>query len=387
MNQIRILHVVGAMNRGGVETWLMNVLRNIDRTQFHMDFLVHTQKPGAFDDEIRTLGSDVIPCLDPSRPWAYARQFRVALQRRAPYDVVHSHVHHYSGFVLRLAHWQGVPVRIAHSHSDTSGVDQLAGVVRRQYFTLTKRWLARYATRRLACSDNAGVALFGHGSTHQTHWLTLRCSIDLTPFQEQGNSQEARRQLGIPPQALVIGHVGSFVRVKNHTFLIEVAAELTMRRPDVYFLLIGDGPLRANIEERIRERGLSHAMRSLGSRSDVARLMTNVMDVLLFPSHYEGLPLVLLEAQAAGLPCVVSDIITAEVDVVSRLVSRVGLQSSPAVWADAILATRGHKNPQTQHAALATLLDSPYNILSAVRELQQLYTSLANRHSHAIHHA
>jgi len=115
---MRILQVVGGMNRHGTETWLMNVLRSVDRTRFQMDFLVHTDEQQAYEDEAKALGSQVIRCLHPSRPWMYAKNFRQVLREHGSYDVVHSHIHHYSGFVLRLAHQAGIPLRIAHSHSD-----------------------------------------------------------------------------------------------------------------------------------------------------------------------------------------------------------------------------------------------------------------------------
>jgi glycosyltransferase involved in cell wall biosynthesis len=374
MNPIRILHVLGAMDRGGAETWLMNVLRNIDRTRFCMDFLVHTQEPGAFDSEIRALGSAVIPCLDPSRPWTYARRFRRILQHRAPYDVVHSHVHHYSGFVLRLAQRQGIPIRIAHSHNDTSSMDQASGIARRQYLNLSKRWIARYATHRLACSDNAGTALFGDGLHSQSPWLTLRCSIDLTPFQGQGDGHTMRSQLGILPETTVIGHVGRFMEQKNHGFLIDVVEELIARRPDACFLLIGDGPLRAGIEGTVRRRNLSHAVRFLGVRSDVAQLMMNAMDVLLLPSLYEGLPVVLIEAQAAGLPCVISDVVTPEADIVPPLMRRLSLSDPPGQWAEAIIAAHDFRFTVPRSQALVAVRRSPYNLGQAMPDLEHLYT-------------
>lgn len=374
MSPIRILHVVGVMDRGGAETWLMNVLRNIDRARFRMDFLVHTQKPGAYDSEIRALGSEVIPCLDPSRPWTYARRFRRTLQHRAPYDAVHSHVHHYSGFVLRLAQRQGVPVRIAHSHNDTSHLDQASGIARRQYLNLTKRWIARYATHRLACSDKAGAALFGHGLRPESPWVTHRCSIDLTPFQGQSDPQNMRCQLGIPPETMVIGHVGRFAEQKNHGFLIDVVEELISRRPDACFLLIGDGPLRASIEDNVRVRNLSHAVRFLGVRSDVAQLMMNAMDVLLLPSLYEGLPVVLIEAQAAGLPCVISDVVTPEADIVPPLMRRLSLSDPPGRWAEAIIAAHDIRFTVPRSQALVEVRRSPYNLGQAMPDLERLYT-------------
>src|ERR1700733_11910503 len=130
---MRILHVLGKLDRGGVETWLVQVLRHIDRQKYQMDFLVHSESPGAYDEEVRALGSRIIPCLHPSNPVMYARNFRRALRQYGPYDVVHSHVHHYSGYVLTLAAMWGVPVRIAHSHNDTRAAEASTSIGRREY--------------------------------------------------------------------------------------------------------------------------------------------------------------------------------------------------------------------------------------------------------------
>jgi|SRR6266550_4819351 len=159
--RIRILHIVGGMGRGGVETWLMHVLRHADRERFQMDFLVHTAQPCPYDEEVRALGGNIIPCLDPARPWSYARNFRRALAAQGRYDIVHSHVHNYSGYVLRLARRAGVPVRIAHSHLDSTPGDAAANARRRLYLALARRWIRRHATTGLAASGKAADALFG----------------------------------------------------------------------------------------------------------------------------------------------------------------------------------------------------------------------------------
>lgn len=154
MRTCRVLHVVGGMNRGGVETWLMHVLRHINRQEFQMDFLVHTDESCVYDSEIRRLGSKIIPCLHPSRPFSYARRLWCVLRDGGPYDIVHSHVHHYSGFVLRVARSAGVRSRITHSHNDMRLPDSTAGAIRGLYLRGMKRWNAQEATMGLAASRN-----------------------------------------------------------------------------------------------------------------------------------------------------------------------------------------------------------------------------------------
>lgn len=375
MNSIRILHVVGAMNRGGVETWLMNVLRNIERKRFRMDFLVHTDKPASYDEEIVGLGSDVIPCLGPSRPWNYSRHLRRILRSRAAYDVIHSHVHHYSGLILRIAEQEGIPIRIAHSHNDTKALDLTAGFFRRQYLGLMRQWIARFATHRIACSINAGKALFRQTGRSSARWMTLPCSIDLTPFDVPCTQAATRRELGLSDEGFIVGHVGRFAEQKNHGFLLDVAAELAVRRRDVCILLVGDGPLRPAVERQIVNRGLSDHVKVLGNRSDVINLMMNAMDVFVLPSLHEGLPVVMIEAQAAGLPCVVSDVVTTEADLVPGLVRRRALSDSAASWAEDILAVHERRQDRSASQALAEVRGTVYNLQHALPQLEQLYSS------------
>jgi glycosyltransferase involved in cell wall biosynthesis len=378
---IRILHVVGGMNRGGTETWLMHVLRNIDRDRFQMDFLVHTTQPCAYDEEIRALGSKIIPCLSPSRPWLYARNFNKILREHGPYDVVHSHVHYFSGYVLWLVKQGGVPVRIAHSHLDSSPLEAEAGGLRRLYLAGMKTSINRNATLGLGCSQLANLDLFGHDRKVDLHSQILYCGIDLTSFQGPIDAFDIRTELGIPADAFVVGHVGRFQEQKNHRFLLEIFAEVVKRKPQSYLLLVGEGPLRSSVEQQASQMGLRDRIIFAGSRSDVARLMLGAMDVCLLPALGEGLGLVLIEAQAAGRPCVLSDVIPEEADVVHPLMQRLSLSQPANIWADAVLAARSKKSTTPQHDALATIAQSDFDIQTSAKKLSDLYTTLCSSHS------
>lgn len=370
---MRILHVVGGMNRGGVETWLMHVLRNIDRERFRMDFLVHTSERCSYDDEISRLGSRIIPCLHPHRPWLYAKNFKRIMTEHGPYDVVHSHVHHFSGYVLRLAHRAHVPVNIAHSHNDTSNKQVKADFLRRMYLTLMRRWIWRYATMGLAVSRKAAVAFFGSAWQKNPRFRLLFCGIDLAPFLEV-DRVTIRRELGIPEGTFVLGHVGRFEEQKNHDFLVEIAAEVAKREPKMCLLLIGDGPLKSDIKKKVSCIQLSDKVLFLGLRSDVPRLMLGAMDVFVLPSYYEGLPIVGLEVQAAGLPLVISDDIAEELDIIKPLVRRVALSKPASYWADFILELKGAP-PVSQREATKIIADSQFNIHNSIRMLEDIYIS------------
>jgi len=370
---VRILHVVGGMVQGGVETWLMHVLRHIDREHFCMDFLVHTTQPCAYDDEIRALGSQIIPCLDPPRPWLYAHNFKRVLREHGPYDIVHSHVHHYSGYVLRLAQQAGVPVRMAHSHNDTSPVEANAGLMRRGYLTLMKRWIAQYATVGLAASRLAAADLFGPTWEADPRWQILHYGIDLTPFQGHIDPVAVRAELNIPAEVFVMGHIGRFAEQKNHAFLVDIVTEVAKREPRTRLLLVGDGSLRPAIEQKVAQADLTDRVIFAGLRADVPRLMRGVMDVFVLPSFYEGLPLVGIEAQAAGLPVILSDAITEEVDRVRPLVQRLSLSQPASAWAEAILTMRDAAPAITQQEALAVIEKSSLNIQTSVKSLAEVY--------------
>ncbi|NJR59166.1 MAG: glycosyltransferase family 1 protein [Cyanobacteria bacterium CRU_2_1] len=370
---IRILHVVGGMNRGGIETWLMHILRKIDRDRVHMDFLVHTVQPCAYDDEIFTLGSQIIPCLYPSRPLQYAHHFKQVLQKQNPYDIVHSHVHYFSGYVLQLAHQAGVPIRIAHSHLDSTLLEAKAGPYRRLYLALMKRWITYYATLGLACSQQAAIDLFGSTWNTNPHRQILQYGINLAPFHKQVDSIATRAEFGIPADAFVVGHIGRFEPQKNHLFLLDIAAEVIQREPNSFFLLVGIGSLHSIIEQKAKQIGLANRCIFAGSRANVPQLMQGAMDAFLLPSISEGLGIVLIEAQAAGLPCIFSDTIPQEADLIQPLIQRLSLTQPAAKWAEVILAQRRMKFKIPRSNILEVLEASPFNIEIAVKQLEKLY--------------
>ena len=212
MNQSpkRVLHVVRAMNNAGVETWLMHALRRADRRRVRMDFLVHTSDPSAYDAEIRERESQILRCTAPLHSPLYAWRIREVLDKHGPFDAIHSHVHYFSGYLLRLSKLCGVPIRIAHSHSDTSAVDRRSGWARRGYLRLMRTWIWRHATKLLGASFPAGESLFGRNWIHDPRSRVLYCGVDFGQF-PQGMARQAARSAvrsawNIAPHELVIGH-------------------------------------------------------------------------------------------------------------------------------------------------------------------------------------
>jgi glycosyltransferase involved in cell wall biosynthesis len=367
----RILHVVHSLDRGGIETWLLHVLRHLDRRRYPTDALVLNQRPSSMESELDSLGCRVFSCPAPRRPWVLLRCMTNTLRRHGPYDIVHSHVHHFDGAIVRVAAANGVPVRIAHSRNDTRVVERDAGPLRRIYTRWMKRWIRRFATHKVAISVSAAEDLFG------PNWKEQGCTIihsgrDLSQFAKRGRSTALRRSLGWPEDALVLGHVGRFQWRKNHSWVIEVADLVLRQEPRARLVLVGDGADEAEIRARVAARGMAERVVFAGGRDDVPRLMTNLMDVFLFPSHHEGLGVAAVEAQAAGLPCIIAEHLPTEIDVVPELVQRLPLTASAETWASAAL--RGAQAPAIDpNAALRAVRSTDFNIERSVGKIAQVY--------------
>ena len=369
---IRVLHVLGSMNRGGVETWLMHVLRHINRERFQMGFCCLSGEPGVYAPEVEALGSKVYSCRLTKNLLEFNRQFDHILTM-GHYDVVHSHVHHFSGYILWRAAKRRIRQRIAHSF--TAPPEENASFLRRLYKVLMKRWIHRYATLGLGNSQESMCSLFGESWQHDARWQLLYCGIDLVPFERLGDVSSVRSQYGIPQDAAVIGHLGRLTPAKNHRFLIEIAKEINKRRDDVWFLLVGDGPLRQQLQEYVRQQGLTK-MIFTGAVADIEPYLRS-MDLFLFPSLWEGLPQSVIEAQSAGLRCLCSEAVTREVAVVPDAVRFLPLSESVSAWAGTCLAMAGERKIDPCYA-LRKVADSPFAIEKSVEKLACLYTGISS---------
>jgi glycosyltransferase involved in cell wall biosynthesis len=367
----RVLHVLSSLERGGIDLWLMQMLQRIDRARYPMDFMLLNDRAGVLEPEARSLGSHIVRSPHHKKPWRLRQDFAAALRHHGPYAVVHSHVHHFNGLVLRLAAWHGVPIRIAHSHNDKRAIETGASWSRQLYLGLMKRWIRGYATHRIAVSQSAAEDLFG-ADGHAAGCAIIPCGIDLAPFGAGAPRRaETRRKLGLNEDALLIGHVGRFQARKNHHFLLEVAAAVFARDPRARLLLVGDGELIPEIEARARELRIADRVVFAGATPDVPALM-RAMDVFVFPSRYEGLGLVLLEAQASGLPCVLAEGLPDEVDIVEDLIYRLPLTVPAATWASTILRAVASPRPSADQA-WQMLSRSPFTIERSIEQMVRVY--------------
>jgi glycosyltransferase involved in cell wall biosynthesis len=365
----RVLHIISGMNRGGVETWIMNVLRRIDTQRIQFDFLVETAEPADYDAEILASGGQILRSPLFRRRGRAAARLAEVLRRHGPYDVVHAHGRHNMALPLSVAAAMRVPVRIGHVHNMTDSHDQ--DRVQRAYKRAMKQLLLGSATWILGCSTAALESLYGQDATRAHRKLAmLPYGIDMAAFAPRPRPDALLRDLDIPPGARIAGHVGRFVWEKNHAFLIEIFAQLARRDPAWRLLMVGDGRLRGEIEQAVAAAGLGDRVRFAGVRTDVPDLMA-AMDVFVFPSAIEGFGLVLVEAQALGLPCVLGQHLPGDVDVNAQLIHRVSLDAGASAWADA--AERAASAPRRDDQAHAIVASSRFNIERSVELLLTRY--------------
>ncbi len=365
---IRVLHCVGSMDRGGAETWLMRVLRNVDRSNFRLDFCCLSGRAGAYASEIKALGMEVHLCPLSRNLWDFNQRFRTILTQ-GQYDVVHSHVHYFSGYILRQAKIGGVPGRIAHSHNSSDG--RSLSFSRLVYRKWMQTWIQRYANAGIAVAQETAVSLFGPTWQDDSRWSIVRCGIDLAPFMKTTDRTQVLATLGLPLDSLVIGHIGRFNEQKNHNFLVSLASDLVRTHPAAVFLLIGDGPLRPSIEQKIRNAGIESNFYLAGVRDDVPDLLST-MDVFVMPSLYEGLPVAGLEAQAAGIPCLFSDRITQETAIIHETVRFLPLDAPISIWTHTLLELAGAK--RVDAATRAEAFDrTGFSIERSARQLCEMY--------------
>lgn len=328
-NPIKILHVFGRMDRGGAEIRTLEILRKIDRERFLTHFASLSGLPGQLDGDIRDLGSEVHLC---KLGWGFPRRFTALLQKEQ-IDVVHSHVHFSSGYILRLAEKAGVRGRIAHFRSTQDG---RTSSVRRNLQRRVSRWLVqRHATQIIAVGYGAMVTLFGEDWRKDSRRVVIADGVDLSPFSATPDREGVRREFGLSGDCPLIIHVGNFHKPKNHSFLISVFEAIKKQFPHVALLLVGGGNEKQEslLRDRVEDLHLGDSVFFAGCRKDVPRLLL-AADMMIFPSLWEGLPGAVLEAAAAGIPVLGSEI-PGIVELVPSLpqIRCMGLECGVEAWA------------------------------------------------------
>lgn len=356
---VRILHIVTYMGRGGLETMIMNYYRHIDRSKVQFDFLVHRDFEADYDGEILDLGGKVyrISRLNPFS-FKYHKELNDFIKNHPEYKIVHVHQDCMSSIALKAAMKNNVPIRIAHSHNANQDKN-IKYMIKRFYM----RSIPRYATDLFACGEDAGNWMFKGKA-----FKILNNAIDSDLFKFNTNIRdEIRNDLNLNNK-FVVGHVGRFDLQKNHSFLIDIFYEIQKIRTDSILLLIGSGDGKLTIKEKVRKLNIEDKVIFMGVRNDVNKLM-QAMDVFVFPSLYEGLPVTLIEAQASGLPIIKSDNISDQCILTDNVVS-ISLDKSANSWAKEIfnfVDSFDRKNTSLE------IINNGYDISSNAKWLENYY--------------
>jgi glycosyltransferase involved in cell wall biosynthesis len=367
---IRILHVFAQMNRGGAESMIMNLYRNIDRSEIQFDFMVHTRERCAFDEEINSLGGKIynVPRYRGSNHYAYKKTWRNFFKEHGEYCILHGHVRSTATIYLAVARAYGIKT-IVHSHSTSSRGNKIQQVIK-NIMQLPIRYQADYL---FSCSHDAGRWLFGDRVIYKQNYTIINNAIDVNKYIFNEKKRNLVRKSLAVENKFTLGHIGSFTSPKNHEFLIDVFYEIKKRKKESVLLLIGDGNLREAIEDKVKKLGLSDSVIFTGVRSDVNDLLQGI-DVVLFPSLFEGLPVSLIEAQANGLVCIISDRITDKVKLTEQ-VEFISLNKTPEYWAEQVLKySKGYNRKNTYKE----IRNAGYDVKENAIWLENFYTKILN---------
>lgn len=366
MEPQRILYIHGGLLcLGGTESYIMNYYRHFDRSRLQIDFVVHGSGKGAYDDEVRALGGRLYPVAVKSRAPLQNRRQLQALFRGHSYRLVHAHMDAMSYVPLKIARDCGVPVRIAHSHNMGHMTDNPLKIRLNEY---ARRRLPGVATHLYACSERAGLWLFGEENRARMQIIPNAIETQNFVFDPAARAR-LRAELQLQPEDLVVGHVGRFEHQKNHEFLLRVFAVLWRRDPAFKLVMVGNGTLVQAVRQQAAALGMEAAVRFVPATPRVNEYYS-AFDLFCLPSRFEGLGIVLVEAQTNGLPCFASEAVPRAADVTGRVAF---LPLDADAWAARILE-QAHRERLPGAEALVTA--AGYSITDQARKLQARYEAL-----------
>lgn len=368
---IRVLHSVSNMDRAGIETMIMNYYRNIDRSKIQFDFLCNKPQKGDYDDEIKRLGGNIYvsPGFNPLKYLKYKKFLKNIFKNNSDIKIIHAHNGSLAYFALKCAKILKFPNKIAHAHAteiprSTNSIFDLKWI----YKSLFKNRIKYQADYFWGCSTEACRFYFGEDKKIKI----INNAIDIEKFIfNQFKRDEIRKQLGIGDDVFLIGHVGRFMKQKNHDFLIEIFEEVHKKNQKSILMLIGGGELEKTIKEKIRSKNLENFVIFLNNVPNVNEYY-QAMDVFVLPSLYEGLPVVGIEAQTSGLKCVFANTISSEVKITNN-VTFLGLDDSTKKWAEEILK---NKNYYKREDMTVQVTKSGYSIKEEAKKMQRLYEKI-----------
>lgn len=363
--KVKILQCFASLHMGGAESRMMDVYRNIDRSKYSFDFLKMQPEEEYYESEIKALGGNILRVESPRICGflEHIRQLRLCM-KNGKYNAVHAHTLHHCGLVMLAAWLEHIPVRIAHSRSTASKHKNLST----KLFVVIGRILIRlFATKRLAVSFEAGKFLFGRSS-----FDILPDAIEIRKYQLNSSDSvlKSRRELNIPDEAFVIGQIGRFESMKNHSFTLKWFEHYLKKRAEAFLVLVGDGSLRNEMQAMSEKLGISDKVLFTGVRGDVPGIL-HLFNVHILPSIYEGFPNVVLEAQSAGIHSVISDNVPESVDIGLGLVSRVSLDAPLLSWDRAVEQNFPARTYEEINNAFS---ERGFTIEHEISELSAIYT-------------
>ena len=363
---IRVLHMFGALNPGGVETFVMNLYRCIDREKVQFDFALTSGQKSFFDDEAQSMGAQLF-YYDKKKSMTW--NLRKIMREHPGYAAFHCNLYFYAGDALTIADRFHVPVRIAHAHNTSFG--QVYTLKRRAYEWLMRKLIWKHATDLFGCSKDACEFVFGSGCLDDPRCRVIHNGFDVGLFLFSAEKRAAiRAQYGIRDDQVVVGHVGRFEDQKNHSQLVEQFAKIHQKVPEAVLLMVGRGSLMDLIRAKCERLGMLESCIFAGAQKDTPAYYS-AMDVFLFPSLYEGLGSVLIEAQANGLYVVTSkDVVPEEIDVIGHA-TFVPLEASPEEWARAVLSV---PRKRTDWEADNQRINGSYNMYQIAETLADIYS-------------
>lgn len=363
---IRVLHILQRMEAGGTQALLMNIFRNMDRDKVQFDFLVEYPDKQFYDDEILKLGGKIYysNVRNDFNILKFIKKLKKIIKENN-YKIVHVHTYSIGYFCLKAAKECQVPIRIAHSHNNETVHDfkYLPKLLLQKIYTI-------YANYLFACSKEAGRYLFKN-----KEFEVLNNAIDSKKFiYNEDIRKNMRKTLGLE-DSFVVGHVGRFHPQKNHKFLINIFSKIKEKKDNSKLLLIGSGELEDDIKKQVKELSLQDDVIFLGNRKDINDLY-QCMDVFLFPSLFEGLGIVAIEAQASGTPIVCSNMLPKETEV-SDIYIKLDLKKPAEEWAEKVIDIANRN--QVKQNLQQNIIDAGFDLSSTVKMLQNFYLEAYQR--------
>ncbi len=363
---IRVAEIVGKWCGGGVESVLMNYFRHIDRNKVQFDFICDSDSTDIPYEEIESLGGRVILCPPYQKIFKYIKALKKIFKENN-YQIVHSNINALSVFPLYAAKKAGVPVRIAHSHSTSNKKEWKKTLIK----NILRPFSKKYATKYFACTEHAGRWLFGNKAFDLGKVVIINNGIDLNKYAFNEKVRKIKRkEIGLTDSDIVIGHIGRFMEQKNHDFLVDIFYELHKDNKNYKLMLLGQGPLQDKIKNKVGYLGINNDVYFLGQKTD-AYDYYQAMDLFLFPSLYEGLGMVFVEAQCSGLPCIASTEVP-KIAKVSKNVHFIALNKPINAWTKIINESIGKE----RKADLDKIKSAGYDIVTEAKKLEKEYLNM-----------